>query len=371
MTMIQLTVSGQDKRNMFNPVQYSLTSLMIPCDAAGNGLASQGVATNPDNFSQYWNPAKYVFTESRASIGNAYTTWLRKPVNDIDKFNTTGHFNFWRNSISFSMNYFTLGEVMLGEEENAMSIKPWELSMDIAYAIKVTNWFSLAATTRYIRSNITYDYTSESKPANAISFDLSAYWKFKKRFVDINVGAVTKNIGTKIQYGGDDNKEFMPTCLSLGTGVDFHPHRLHHFGLYMQLNKLLVPTYPKQKEGETDCDYMDRIQKNYYDMPVVKGMFKSFADAPGGFKEEMQEIELSIGFEYVMFNHVIFRNGYHHEAETKGNRKYFTAGLGLRFNPIDVNASYIHSTSQTNPLDQTITLDFALKLPYRNKTNYN
>lgn len=367
MTIVQLHINGQD----FNPVQHGTETLMIPCDAGAGGLADQGVATNPDNFSQYWNPAKYVFTESRASIGESSRVWFRKPYNDFYKLNTTGHFNFWRNSISFSVNYFSLGQVKLGEDEIAMTLHPWELSADIAYAIRVTDWFSLAATTRYIRSNVTYDYTSESKPANAFCFDLSAYWKFKKKLVDINVGVITKNIGPKISYGDDDNKEFLPACLSLGAGVDFHPHRYHHLGFYMQFNKLLVPTFPKQKSDESAEDYLERVQRQYYDMPAIKGMFKSFADAPGGFKEEMQEIDVSLGLEYFMFNRVAFRSGYHQEAENKGNRKYFTFGLGLRFKPIDLNISYLHSTSKSCPLDRTLTLDFALKLPYINKKETN
>lgn len=359
--------SAQDKQNMFNPVNFGVTSLMIPSDATGMALGDNGVATNPDNFSQYWNPAKYVFTKERAAIGHSYTPWLRTLVNDIFKLNTTGHYNFGKNAISLSYNFFSLGEVYLSEAEDAMIIKPSEHSFDIAYSRMITKELSIAAATRFIYSDITYDYTDESQAGKAISFDLATYWKHPTKFIDINLGAVVKNIGTKISYGGDDNSEFIPTNLSLGAGIDFHPHRLHHFQCFLQFDKLLVPTYPKQKEGEADNDYTDRVQRDYYDVSSVAGIFKSFGDAPGGFKEEMQEINAAIGFEYSMFNIVKFRNSYHHESKNKGNRKYYAFGIGLSFKPIDLNISYIRSVKKAGPLDQTLCMDFALKLPYFNK----
>lgn len=360
------TTFAQDKQNMFNPVNTAVTSLSIPTDATGLALGYNGVATNPDNNSQYWNPAKYVFTEERAAIGHSYTQCLKRPLNDIYKLNTAGHFNFKDNAISFSCSYFRLGKVYLSGMDD-MTIKPYELSFDIAYSRKLNEELSVAVATRYIHSDIKYDYTAESSAGNALAFDIATYWKHKAGLLDISLGGAIKNIGTKITYGGSDNTEFIPTDLSLGAGVDLHPHHLHHFQAFLQLDKLLVPTYPKQKEGEAEEDYIDRVQKDYYDISPIKGIFKSFGDAPNGFKEEMQEISVSIGFEYCMFKKVKFRTAYHHEAANKGNRKFISYGVGLSLMPIDLNICMIKATSKGNPFDKTISMDFALKLPYLDK----
>ena len=356
--------TAQDKRNLFNPVNTGVTSLSISSDATGMALGDNGVATSPDNQSQYWNPAKYVFSTSRGSIGHSVKPWLRSPVKDMWKTNATGFYQFKGNAISASWNFFSLGKVYLSDSDDANTIHPREYSIELAYSRQIGREHAVALTARYVHSDITYDYTAESTPGKAFSMDLSYYWAHQTSIGHLNVGAALKNIGTKISYGGDENAEFIPTSLSVGTGFCAHIHREHQFGIYLQLDKLLVPTYPKQKYDECDEDYTDRVQTEYYDVSPIKGIFNSFHDAPNGFKEEMKEITCAIGVEYCLFRHYLFRQGIHLEARDKGNRKYCSFGMGVRFNPIEANISYIRTISN-NPLDKTICADFAFRLPLR------
>lgn len=354
---------AQDKQNMFNPVNYSVTSLAIPTDASSTALGDNGVATPPNLFSQHWNPAKYAFVSTRAAVGHSYTPWLRTLVNDIHKINTIGYVNWRKSTISASGSFFNLGEVYLDMSDDAMTIRPKEYYFDIAYSHRINSCFSLALAARYIRSDITYDYTAESKPGNAVAFDIAEYYQKGYPWGGIAAGGVIKNIGTKLSYGSDDNSEFIPTDLSLGAGIMLNLHPLHRLGLFFQADKLLVPTYPMQKRNEPDEEYTDRVQRDYYDLSSIKGIFKSFSDAPDGFKEEVHEITCAIGVEYFLINHILFRSGYHYEHVNKGNRKYVTFGLGLTFKPIDANISYVISTVKSNPLDKTFHLDIAVKIP--------
>lgn len=367
LTVVALTVNAQDKRNMFNPVQYSVTSLAIAPDARAGAMGDVGVATEADANSQYWNPAKYPFNVARAGVSASYTPWLRKLVNDINLANVAGFYRIGNyNALSASLRYFSLGEVMLGEEENAMSINPYEMAIDLGYSRMLSECFSMGVVMRFIYSDITYDYTSESKAGKAFAADIAmyrnGYFMMGNRECSFAWGLNINNIGSKISYGGDDNSEFIPTNLRLGLNFTIPFNAYNKISLTADANKLLVPTYPKQKEGEADNDYMDRIQKKYYDVSPITGIFKSFADAPGGFKEEMQEIQWSAGLEYTYNDRFMVRAGYHHEAENKGNRKYFTAGAGFHMSIFTVDAAYVFSTSQTNPLDQTMRFSLGFDL---------
>lgn len=184
----------------------------------------------------------------------------------------------------------------------------------------------------------------------------------RSREWNLGIGLNISNIGSKISYGGDDNAEFIPTNLRLGINFLVPINEYNKFSLSAEANKLLVPTYPKQNEGETDQDYTDRVQKDYYDISPIAGIFKSFGDAPNGFKEEMEEIQWSVGLEYIYNDRFSLRAGYHHESENKGNRKYLTVGAGFRMSVFSLDAGYVFSTAQSNPLDQTMrfTLGFDL-----------
>lgn len=358
---------ARDKQNMFNPVNFGVTSLAIAPDARAGAMGDVGVATEADANSQYWNPAKYPFNIARAGVSASYTPWLRKLVNDINLANLAGFYRIGDYSaLSASLRYFSLGEVFLSEDEDAMSISPYEFSFDLGYSRMLSECFSMGVALRFIYSDITYDYTAESSAGKAFAADIAmyrnGYFMMGNRECSLAWGLNINNIGSKISYGGDDNAEFIPTNLRLGINLTIPFNDYNRFSISADANKLLVPTYPKQEEGESEEEYTDRVQREYYDVSPISGIFKSFGDAPNGFKEEMQEIQWSLGMEYTYNDRFSLRAGYHHEAANKGNLKYFTAGAGFHMSIFTIDAAYVFSTSQSNPLDQTMrfTLGFDL-----------
>lgn len=362
-----IQVQAQDKQNMFNPVNFGVTSLAIAPDARGGAMGDIGAATEADVNSQYWNPSKYPFNIARAGVSASYTPWLRQLVNDINLANLAGFYRIGDYSaLSGSLRYFSLGEVYLSEADDAMTISPYEFALDLGYSRMLSETFSMGVGMRFIFSDITYDYTEESSPGKAFAADISmyrlGYFLAGNRECSLGWGMNISNIGSKISYGGDDNSEFIPTNLRLGANLTIPFNEYNKFSIAADVNKLLVPTYPKQQDGEADNDYTDRVQREYYDISPISGIFKSFHDAPGGFKEEMQEVQWSIGAEYTYNDRFALRAGYHHEAETKGNRKYFTAGAGFKMSVFSIDASYVFSTSQSNPLDQTMRFSLGFDL---------
>lgn len=367
-----LTLHAQDKQNMFNPVTTSVTSMSIAPDARAGGMGDVGAATEADVNSQFWNPAKYPFCVGRAGVAISYTPWLRKIVSDINLANLSGFYRIGNYSaLSASLRYFSLGEVELGwgDESGAtqgMTINPYELALDVAYSRMLSEYFSMGVAMRFIYSDITYDYTSESSAGKAFAADIAMYYSnyimLARRECNLAVGLNISNIGSKISYGGTDNSEFIPTNLRLGLNLTIPFDEYNRFSIATDINKMLVPTYPKREEDETDNDYTDRVQRDYYDISPIAGIFKSFADAPGGFKEELQEIQWSIGAEYSYNDRFFVRLGYHDEAANKGNRKYITAGAGFHMSVFALDAAYVFSTAQSNPLDQTMRFSLAFDL---------
>ncbi len=358
--------ADNDKQNMFNPVQASVTSLSIAPDARGGGLGDVGAATDADVNSQFWNPAKYPFNIARAGVAVSYTPWLRKIVNDINLANLVGFYRIGDYSaVHGSLRFFSLGEVFLSDMED-MTINPYEMAVDVGYSRMLSERFSMAVNLRFIYSDIKYDYTAESSAGKAFAADIAlyrlGYFMAGNRECSFGWGLNISNIGSKISFGGDDNSEFIPTNLRLGMNMTIPFNEYNKFSISTDINKLLVPTYPKLKEDEADNDYEDRVQREYYDISPIAGIFKSFHDAPNGFKEEMQEIQWSAGCEYIYNDRFMMRAGYHHENANKGNRKYFTVGAGFHMSVFTVDAAYVFSTSQTNALDQTMrfTLGFDL-----------
>ena len=361
---------AQDKKDMFNPVNASVTSQTIAPDARAAGMGDVGAATEADVNSQYWNPAKYPFAISRAGVSLNYTPWLRELVSDMDLAYLAGYYRIGDYSaISGSLRYFSLGEVFMTSDisatDNAMTINPYEMSVDVAYSMMLSEKFSWAAALRFIYSDLTYDYTDDTSPGSAFAADVALYYQdylnLGDRECQVGLGMNVSNIGSKITFGGDDNSEFIPTNLRLGASLMIPIDDYNRFTLAADANKLLVPTYPKQEEGESTEAYQQRVQKDYYDISSISGIVKSFGDAPNGFKEELQEIQWSVGAEYwYNDNKFTLRAGYHHEAENKGNRKYFTFGAGFRMSVFSLDAGYVIATAKSNPLDQTLrfTLSF-------------
>ena len=307
-----LTSSAQDDKSMmFNPVEHAVISQTIAPDARGAGMGDVGVATDPDVNSQHWNPAKYPFCISRAGISLNYTPWLRKLVNDIDLAYLAGYYRIGDYSaISGSLRYFSLGEVFV---DDGMTVKPYEMAIDLAYSLMLSEKISLAAAIRWIHSDLRYDYSEDSKPASAFAADLAMYYNnyvmLGSRECQLGLGVNISNIGSKISYYGDDESQFLPANLRLGASLMVPIDEYNRFSIAADLNKLLVPTVPKQEEGESNSDYQERVRREYSDVSSISGIFKSFSDAPGGFKEELEEIQWSVGAEYVYLDQFSLRAG--------------------------------------------------------------
>lgn len=358
-----------DKNDIFNPVTTSVTSQSIAPDARAGGMGDVGAATDPDVASQYWNVAKYPFAISRAGVALNFTPWLRKLVNDMNLAYLSGYYRIGDYSaVSASLRYFSLGEVQTNynptQQGTAMTINPYEMSVDAGYSLMLSEKFSIGTAVRFIYSDLKADYTDDVTPGSAFAADLGAYYQdyvnIGQRECQLGLGLNISNIGSKISFGGDNNSYFIPTNLRLGTSLMVPIDEYNRITFAADANKLLVPTHPKIRDGESPTDFDARVQKEYYDVSSISGIFKSFGDAPNGFKEELQEIQWSLGAEYVYNDKFTLRAGYHHESENKGNRKYFTMGAGFKMNVFSLDAGYVISTAATNPLDQTLrfTLTF-------------
>ena len=361
------SAQDDDKVTMFNPVEHAVISQTIAPDARAAGMGDVGAATEPDVNSQYWNPAKYPFCISRAGVALNYTPWLRQLVNDIDLAYVAGYYRIGDYSaISGSLRYFSLGEVFTDYGQSDMTVKPYEMSLDVAYSLMLSEHFSMAAALRWIYSDLRYDYSEDSKPASAFAADVAMYYN---RYVNLGsrecqfaLGLNLSNIGSKISFYGDEESQFIPANMRLGASLLIPVDEWNRFTITADANKLLVPTVPAQEEGESNTDYQDRVRREYSDMSAISGMFKSFSDAPGGFKEELDEVQWSVGAEYVYHDQFSLRAGYHHQAESKGNLKYFTVGGGFRMNVFSLDVGYVISTARTNPLDQTLRFTLAFDM---------
>ena len=360
------------KEKLFNPVNYAVISQTIAPDARGGGLGDVGAATDPDVNSQYWNPAKYPFNISRAGVSLNFTPWLRSLVNDMNLAYLSGYYRIGDYSaVSASLRYFNMGEVYTENPDansnvnsKAMTINPYEMSLDVAYSLMLSEKFSLAAAIRWIYSDMRFDYKEDSSPASAFAADIAAYYQnyvvIGQRECQLGVGLNISNIGSKITFSGEEYSEFLPANLRLGASLMIPIDEYNRITLAADANKFLVPTVPQQEEGEDAAEYKDRVLREYNDVSAISGIFKSFSDAPGGFKEEMEEINYGLGAEYVYNDKFALRAGYHHESQSKGNRKYFTVGAGFKMNVFSLDAAYVVATAKSNPLDQTLrfTLSF-------------
>ena len=364
--LLATTLHAQDTKSQFNPIEHAVVSQTIAPDARAAGMGDVGVATDPDVNSQYWNPAKYPFCISRAGIALNYTPWLRQLVNDISLAYVAGYYRIGDYSaISGSLRYFSLGEVMTSMEENAMTVKPYEMSIDVAYSLMLSEKFSLAAAIRWIYSDLRFDYSENASPASAFAADLAMYYNnyinIGPRECQLGIGMNISNVGSKIKYFGDDRSNFLPANLRIGASLMVPINEYNRFTIAADANKLLVPTVPKQNDGESKEDYERRVIEEYNDIGSIAGIFKSFHDAPGGFKEELQEIQWSLGAEYTYHDQFSLRAGYHHQSENKGNLKYFTVGGGFRMSVL-LDVGYVIATAKSNPLDQTLRFTLAFDM---------
>ena len=365
---VQAQNDPDDRVNQFSPLNTAVPSLSIAPDARGGGMGDNGASTLPDIASQYWNPSKYAFMESKAGIGLSYTPWMRKVVNDVALAYLSGYYKLGPNdnhAIGASIRYFSLGEVPLTDIGGVeyLHINPYEMSADLGYNIKLSEGFSMGVTGRYIRSDMGADADYELQPGNAVAADVSFYGE---KYLVIgegeylwSAGMNISNIGTKISYDGGTTNQFLPTNLRIGTGLLMPLDEYNQLGIYIDANKYLVPSKPIRLNGEDEDAYQLRYD-DYNTMNPIVGMFKSFSDAPLGASEEFKEINFSFAAEYNYNSQFFVRGGYFYENQMKGNRQYFTFGAGLRLNVFNLDAAYLISTVPSNPLDQTLrfTLSF-------------
>ena len=363
LVQLSLQASAQEKKDLFNPVNYAVVSQTIAPDARGGGLGDVGAATDPDVNSQYWNPAKYPFCISRAGVALNFTPWLRSLVNDMNLAYLAGYYRIGDHSaVSSSLRYFNLGKVYTSyegaESGEGTTINPYEMSLDVAYSLMLSETFSLSAALRWIYSDMRFDEREDNSPASAFAADIAAYYQnyinIGQRECQLGIGLNISNIGSKIKFSGKEYSEFLPANLRLGASLMIPIDEYNRLTIAADANKLLVPTVPKQEEGEDNSEYEDRVHREYNDISAIRGIFKSFGDAPGGFKEELQEIYYGVGAEYTYNDKFSLRAGYHHEAENKGNRKYFTVGAGFKMSVFQLDAGYGVATAKSNPLDQTL-----------------
>jgi len=339
--------------------------LLIAPDSRGAALGDNGVATAPDVNSMHWNPAKYAFANDGQAIGISYTPWLRKLVSDINLAYVSAYTKLDnRQTLATSFRYFSYGDIIYTDQlgNNYGLFKPSEFAFDAAYIRKLSNNFSMALAGRFIHSNIGQSTQSSNlKPANGLAADIAIYWTKDVTLLGSSAtasyGVDISNIGTKIDYGSS-TKDFLPTNLRIGGSTNFHMDENNSLAFSLDLNKLLVPTNPILDQNG------NIISGKNPNVSVPAGIFQSFTDAPGGFKQELQEISYSIGMEYNYAQQLYLRTGYFYENPNQGNRRYLELGAGVKYNVFNIDFAYLISDN-TNPLSNT--LRFSLNFYFGDK----
>ena len=354
------TTRSQERRVITTAVPF----LMISADARASGLGEQGVATSPDAFSQHWNPSKYAFLENRSAVGVSYTPYLSKLVSDVFLANL----NYYkaindRSSWSTSFKYFSLGDIDILENPQDVPYleNPNEFTLDASYTLKLNQNFSMGVTGRFLMSDVKLqNISSDSSSASSFAVDISGFYQSDEKAYDKfngiwRFGFNISNLGPRMSYDELGKKYFIPTNFKIGSAFDFIFDSANKLSLNLELNKLLVPT-PSVPILNSNNQIIGYEQA---DVSFLSGVFKSFGDAPDGFSEEMKEITLSLGLEYIYNDSFALRMGYFGENEIKGARKYFTFGTGFNLNEIDLDLSYLLSTSEViSPLENTLRFSF-------------
>ena len=353
-------VFSQERRVITTAVPF----LMISADARASGLGEQGVATSPDAFSQHWNPAKYVFLDNASGVGVSYTPYLSKLVNDVFLANIN-YYNIIdeRSSWSTSFKYFSLGDIDILQNPQDIPYleNPNEFTLDASYILKLNDYFSMGVTGRFLMSDVKLQSVdSDSSSASSFAVDISGFYQSDvKAYQNFNglwrFGFNISNLGPRMKYEELGKKNFIPTNLKLGSAFDFIFDSSNKLSINLELNKLLVPSpsIPILNSNDQIIGY------NQEDVNFLSGLFKSFGDAPDGFSEELKEITLALGIEYTYDDSFALRLGYFGENENKGARKYITFGTGFKLEDINLDLSYLLSTSSViSPLENTLRFSF-------------
>ena len=399
MTMIAIKSNSQNPtvvipiENDSRVITTGVPFLLIASDARAASMGDMGVATSVDVYSQFWNPSKYVFSESKSGFGLSYTPYLSKLVNDISLGNLT-YFNRIneRSAFALSLRYFSLGEIEIIQDEFSQALieKPNEMTLDVSYSLRLADQFSMGVALRYLRSDLKIQAVDETaKAASSYAVDISAYYQGEEQsFGDVDgrirAGMIIQNLGPKIKYDESSvDDTFIPTNLKVGAGFDFLLDQYNTVSVTAEVSKLLVPTPPLlgreynfndiNENGIYDegIDELGQLASNDYiiyqgqdpNVDFLSGVFQSFSDAPGGFSEELKEFTWAIGAEYLYDDSFALRAGYFNESEEKGARKFLALGAGFKFSGTKVDLSYLFSASKVpSPLENTLrfslTFDF-------------
>ena len=353
--------SYDDLTGGLNTITTAVPFLLISPDSKAGAMGDVGVATTPDANSLHWNPAKLAFVDDDMGFSMSYVPWLRALVPDINLSYLAGYRKLNDNeTIGLELRYFSLGDITFTDILGTTigQYKPSEFALGTSYARKLSDNFSLAISGRYIYSNLTGGQSAGGIPTVAgqsIAADIAGYYakpiRISGKDVDLAIGGNISNIGNKISYTETAVRDFIPINLRLGTALGTEFDDYNKMSVAFDINKLLVPTPPVYKDGEI-------VEGQDPDVSVVSGIFQSFGDAPGGFKEEMREINYSIGTEYWYANQFAIRAGYFFEHNTKGGRKFFTFGSGVKYNVFALDFSYLINASRAingnNPLANTM-----------------
>ncbi|WP_336070649.1 type IX secretion system outer membrane channel protein PorV [Mesoflavibacter sp. CH_XMU1404-2] len=383
---VVIITPDQDTRVITTGIPFAL----IATDARAAGLGDMGVATSPDAYSQFWNASKNVFSENQSGVSLSYTPYLSKLVNDIGLASLTYYNRFNENSaFGVGFRYFSLGEIESTDNSGNSTgvIKPNEFTIDASYSIRLSDQFGMGVGLRYLRSDLKIDTgNNDNTVASTFSADITGYYQSEEQaYSDFNGrwrgGFAIQNIGPKFKYDEAGIENFQPTNLRLGGGFDFIFDEYNKLGVTAEFTKLLVPTPPVRgsrfeytdvnDNGEYDAgtDVVIDDNPNYIidgqdnDVPFLSGIFQSFGDAPGGFKEELQEFTYALGAEYVYQDAFSLRAGYFNEHETKGARKFFALGAGFKYNVLNLDMSYLFSSSKVpSPLEGTLRFSLTFNL---------
>ena len=356
-----------------NAIQTVVPFLTIAPDSRAGAIGDAGVATSPDAYSMHWNPAKFAFIDGNAGVGISYAPWLRNLVPDINIAYLSGFYRIdAKQVVSSSLVYSSLGDVPFTDEYGNLerTFKPNEFSFDLGYSRLFSENFSGGIAFRFIYSNLTggsYSGGEATKPGTSFAADISGYYRkdislFSKDS-EFGLGFNFSNIGSKMSYSDSQTSEFIPMNMRLGTAWTINLDNFNKISVAFDINKLLVPTPPIY---DADGEIVDGMDPN---VSVPVAIFHSFYDAPGGFSEEMHEITYSIGAEYWYNNQFALRAGYFHEHESKGNRKYFTAGAGFKLKGFAIDFSYLMPTVSNHPLARTLRFSLAFDISTLKKSS--
>ena len=343
--------------------------LLITSDARAAGMGELGVATSADIYSQQWNPAKYAFSSNEKALGLSYTPYLSKIVDDI----FLGNFTYFkkvdnRSSWATSLRYFSLGEIQFNEFISGSIVdqgfqRPTELTLDLSYALKLSSVFSMAIAGRFIYSDLKIAIDADTSSASSLGFDIAGYYQSQSFKLNSNKaifrsGINISNIGPRLNYEMGTQKSFIPTNLRIGFGLDLLYEDESSLGIYSEFSKLLVPTPVAIFDSNNNFQGFRQP-----DVDFINGIFISFSDAPDGFSEELSEITTALGLEYSLRDSFSIRTGFFNESQEKGSRRYLTMGTGFNINFINVDLSYLFSTSRVrNPLENTIRFSLSINL---------